>query len=120
VNTLAERRPKRAVSGWIRPPGHRDRHVAKTFRLPHQQYSTLKERALHPGARRRYDELRALRDVDVTHPAGRVLRHRRAQRVGKCTLLKCLAGIYRPDAGRIEIRGGLSPFIELGSASTPT
>jgi hypothetical protein len=22
--------------------------VSKTFRLPHQQYSTLKERALHP------------------------------------------------------------------------
>ena len=38
---------------------------------------------------------------------------------GKSTLLKCLAGIYQPDGGTIEIRGRLSPFIELGVGFNP-
>ncbi len=38
---------------------------------------------------------------------------------GKSTLLKCLAGIYRADAGSIEIKGRLSPFIELGVGFNP-
>jgi hypothetical protein len=54
------------------------RGVNKTFRLPHQRYSTLKERALHPFAGNRYDELEALRDVSFD--VKRVLRRRRAQR----------------------------------------
>ena len=40
--------------------------VGKTFRLPQQQYSTLKERVLHPLRSQVYDELRALQDVSVT------------------------------------------------------
>jgi ABC-type polysaccharide/polyol phosphate transport system ATPase subunit len=34
-------------------------------------------------------------------------------------LLKCLAGIYRIDAGRIDVTGRLSPFIELGVGFNP-
>ena len=37
--------------------------VDKAFRMPHQRYSTLKERALHPFATRNYDVFEALRDV---------------------------------------------------------
>ena len=33
---------------------------------------------------------------------------------GKSTLLKCLASIYRADAGTIRMAGRLAPFIELG------
>ena len=38
---------------------------------------------------------------------------------GKSTLLKCLAGIYRADAGSIEVGQRLSPFIELGVGFNP-
>jgi ABC-type polysaccharide/polyol phosphate transport system ATPase subunit len=38
---------------------------------------------------------------------------------GKSTLLKCLAGIYRADAGRIRVAGQLAPFIELGVGFNP-
>jgi ABC-type polysaccharide/polyol phosphate transport system ATPase subunit len=94
-------------------------HVAKTFRLPHQQYSTLKERVLHPWRSTTYDELKALRDVDVTIRQGEFFGIVGRNGSGKSTLLKCLAGIYRPDAGRIEVHGRLSPFIELGVGFNP-
>ena len=38
---------------------------------------------------------------------------------GKSTLLKCLGGIYRLDGGGIQVRGRVSPFIELGVGFHP-
>ena len=40
--------------------------VSKAFRLPHEKVSTLKERALHPFRRSRYDRLDALKDVSLS------------------------------------------------------
>jgi len=94
-------------------------NVSKTFRLPHQQYSTLKERALHPWRSTTYDELNALKDVSVDIRQGEFFGIVGRNGSGKSTLLKCLAGIYPPDRGRIEVRGRLSPFIELGVGFNP-
>jgi ABC-type polysaccharide/polyol phosphate transport system ATPase subunit len=88
--------------------------VSKTFRLPHQQYSTLKERALHPRRGTTYDQLHALRDVSVEITEGEFFGIVGRNGSGKSTLLKCIAGIYGVDRGRISIAGRLSPFIELG------
>jgi len=88
--------------------------VSKTFRLPHQQYSTLKERALHPFRSTDYDELNAVKDVSVEIATGEFFGIVGRNGSGKSTLLKCIAGIYGVDAGRISIAGRLSPFIELG------
>lgn len=93
--------------------------VAKTFRLPHQQYSTLKERALHPLRSQAFDELRALRDVSVDIKQGEFFGIVGRNGSGKSTLLKCLAGIYDLDQGSISIQGRLSPFIELGVGFNP-
>jgi len=89
-------------------------HVSKRFRLPHSQYHTLKERVLHPVASRHYDELVALRDVSFDVAPGEFFGIVGRNGSGKSTLLKCLAGIYGADEGAIEVRGRLSPFIELG------
>jgi ABC-type polysaccharide/polyol phosphate transport system ATPase subunit len=94
-------------------------HLHKTFRLPHNRYNTLKERVLHPFAATTYDELRALRDVDLTIPRGEFFGIVGRNGSGKSTLLKCLAGIYRPDKGRVALHGRLSPFIELGVGFNP-
>ncbi len=88
--------------------------VSKCFRLPHQQYHTLKQRALHPFQSRSYDELRALNDVDFDVAEGEFFGIVGRNGSGKSTLLKCLAGIYGVDAGEVRIRGRVSPFIELG------
>jgi len=34
---------------------------------------------------------------------------------GKSTLLKCIAGIYPPSAGTIDVHGSLVPLLELGA-----
>src|SRR5665213_1133320 len=88
--------------------------VSKTFKLPHQQYHTLKERALHPFRSRTYDELRAVDDVSVEIAEGEFFGIIGRNGSGKSTLLKCLAGIYDIDGGDLRVRGRLSPFIELG------
>jgi ABC-type polysaccharide/polyol phosphate transport system ATPase subunit len=89
-------------------------NVSKTFRLPHQQYSTLKERALHPLRRTAYNELHAVQDISVEIADGEFFGIVGRNGSGKSTLLKCIAGIYAVDRGRITISGRLSPFIELG------
>ena len=93
--------------------------VHKSFRLPHQRYSTLKERALHPFRAREYEELRAVNGVSVEIAAGEFFGVVGRNGSGKSTLLKCLAGIYPIDSGRIDVNGRLSPLIELGVGFNP-
>jgi ABC-type polysaccharide/polyol phosphate transport system ATPase subunit len=88
--------------------------VSKTFRLPHQQYSTLKERALHPLRSTGYDELHAVKHMSLEIAEGEFFGIVGRNGSGKSTLLKCIAGIYGVDRGSISISGRLSPFIELG------
>jgi ABC-type polysaccharide/polyol phosphate transport system ATPase subunit len=95
------------------------RGVAKAFRLPHQRYTTLKERALHPLARRTHDEFAALRDVSFEVRKGEFFGIAGRNGSGKSTLLKCLAGIYRVDRGDVRLAGRVSPFIELGVGFNP-
>jgi ABC-type polysaccharide/polyol phosphate transport system ATPase subunit len=94
-------------------------HVSKTFRLPHQQYHTFKERALHPFRGRTFDELHAVDDISVEIAQGEFFGIVGRNGSGKSTLLKCLAGIYEIDDGEIQILGRLSPFIELGVGFNP-
>ena len=94
-------------------------HVSKGFRLPHQRYSTLKERVLHPFTSSSYDRLDALEDVSFSVRKGEFFGIVGRNGSGKSTLLKCLAGIYGIDEGLIEVQGRLSPFIELGVGFNP-
>ncbi len=93
--------------------------MSKSFRLPHEQYHTLKERALHPFRTRTFDVLKAVDDVSVEIAEGEFFGIVGRNGSGKSTLLKCLAGIYEVDGGAVAIRGRLSPFIELGVGFNP-
>jgi ABC-type polysaccharide/polyol phosphate transport system ATPase subunit len=93
--------------------------VSKAFRLPHRQYHTLKERALHPFRSRTFDLLQAVQDVSMEIASGEFFGIVGRNGSGKSTLLKCLAGIYEIDTGELAINGRLSPFIELGVGFNP-
>ncbi|HWM09623.1 MAG TPA: ABC transporter ATP-binding protein [Solirubrobacteraceae bacterium] len=101
------------------PPAVSVEGVSKSFRLPHEQYSTLKQRMLHPRRSRSFSELHALRDVSFDVAQGEFFGIVGRNGSGKSTLLKCLAGIYGADSGRIDVHGRLSPFIELGVGFHP-
>ncbi len=95
------------------------RGAHKAFVLPHQRYSTLKERVLHPFASHEHDLLPALEDVGFEVRSGEFFGIVGRNGSGKSTLLKCLAGIYALDSGLIDVQGRLSPFIELGVGFNP-
>jgi ABC-type polysaccharide/polyol phosphate transport system ATPase subunit len=93
--------------------------VWKTFRLPHDRPFTLKQRVLHPRQSRQASELHALRDVSFDVQEGEFFGIIGRNGSGKSTMLKCLAGIYQPDRGRLSAAGRVSPFIELGVGFNP-
>jgi ABC-type polysaccharide/polyol phosphate transport system ATPase subunit len=93
--------------------------VSKSFRIPNERVSTLKERALHPFRRTGHQRFDALRDVSFAVERGEFFGIVGRNGSGKSTLLKCLAGIYRADAGAIYVNGRVSTFIELGVGFNP-
>ena len=93
--------------------------VSKSFRLPHERRTTLKEHFLHPLRRVRSEEQHALRNVTFHVEPGEFFAIVGPNGGGKTTLLKVIAGIYRADAGTVRVNGSLSPFIELGVGFHP-
>jgi ABC-type polysaccharide/polyol phosphate transport system ATPase subunit len=88
--------------------------VSKSFRIPHEQRTYLKEYFLHPFRRTTYERNEALHDVTFSVEAGEFFGVFGPNGSGKSTLLRILAGIYAPDTGLVRVNGLLSPFIELG------
>jgi ABC-type polysaccharide/polyol phosphate transport system ATPase subunit len=122
ATVVGETDARPASAGSAAPQAILVRNLSKTFRLPHLQYHTLKERVLHPLRFRGFDELRAVRDLSFDVNPGEFFGIVGRNGSGKSTLLKCLAGIYRVDqreSTRLEIQGRLSPFIELGVGFNP-
>jgi ABC-type polysaccharide/polyol phosphate transport system ATPase subunit len=74
----------------------------------------MKEWFLHPFRRTEFERNDALKDVSFAVGEGEFFGVIGPNGSGKSTLLKIIAGIYAGDAGRVVVRGKLSPFIELG------
>ena len=91
------------------------RRVSKAFKLPHRQYHTLKERALHPFEARTFDLLKAVDDVSVDIAQGEFFGIAGRNGSGRSTLPKRLAWIYDTDAGELHVGGRLSPFIYVAA-----
>jgi ABC-type polysaccharide/polyol phosphate transport system ATPase subunit len=93
--------------------------ITKSFALPHEVRSTLKEHFLHPLRRVTYEHQHALNDISFDVMQGEFFGIIGPNGSGKSTLLKILAGIYRQDSGTVVVHGLLSPFIELGVGFNP-
>ena len=107
-----------APTAESRLPALAVRGVSKTFRIPEERRHTLKERALHPRRRTRYDTFRALNDITFAVEEGEFFGIAGRNGSGKSTLLKCMAGIYETE-GQIWRRGRMSTMIELGVGFNP-
>lgn len=93
--------------------------LGKSFRLPHENRTTLKEHFLHPFRRVDYELNEALVDINFEVEQGEFFSIIGPNGSGKSTLLKILAGIYQPSGGELRVNGLLSAFIELGVGFNP-
>lgn len=103
--------------------------VTKRFRKYRSvaSHTTLKTALVDALSRWRspYDRLTdpnrfdVLRDVSFDVLAGDTVGLIGRNGAGKSTLLKMIAGIYKPDRGRVEVSGRLAALIELGAGFHP-
>jgi ABC-type polysaccharide/polyol phosphate transport system ATPase subunit len=95
------------------------RDVSKVFKLYHEQYHTLKERLIFLRRSKRFEEFRALDHVSFDVEEGTTFGLIGANGSGKSTLLKLMAGILRPTAGEIRVRGRVGALLEVGAGFHP-
>lgn len=88
--------------------------LSKRFRVVHQA-SSLKRAAIDFlfNPRRRVDSFEALQDITFSINAGESVAIIGRNGSGKSTLLTLLAGIYRPSAGSITVRGRVGSLLDL-------
>ena len=92
----------------------------KTFKLPHEAHSGVKQYLINVLKRKRGYELQhVLKDISFEIEEGDFFGIVGRNGSGKSTLLKLMANIYTPDTGSVAIDGSLIPFIELGVGFNP-
>jgi ABC-type polysaccharide/polyol phosphate transport system ATPase subunit len=89
------------------------RGLVKEFVVAHHQGS-LKRLILSFGRTRR-DRHRALNGIDLSVWAGETVALIGRNGSGKSTLLSLIGKIYRKTSGVLEVRGRVSPLLELGA-----
>jgi ABC-type polysaccharide/polyol phosphate transport system ATPase subunit len=88
--------------------------VTKIFRLPHDRKTTLRQRFVSLLQRQSYEELYALRDINLKVNNGEFLGIIGKNGAGKSTLLKIIARVLEPNSGKVSVNGNIAPFLELG------
>ncbi len=90
--------------------------VSLCYRLAKQRIPSIKEYAIHwmKGALA-YEQLWALRDVDLTVRQGETVGIVGRNGAGKSTLLKVISRVLKPSKGQVEVRGAVAPILELGT-----
>jgi len=95
-------------------------NVSLAYRLARDQAGTMKEFAIRLLKRQVvYESLWALDGVSFQVAKGEVLGVIGPNGAGKSTLLKLLAGVLYPTAGRVVVRGLVSPMIEVSGGMNP-
>jgi ABC-2 type transport system ATP-binding protein len=90
--------------------------VSLCYRLAKQRVPSIKEYAIHflRGALS-YEQLWALRDIDLTLRRGETLGIIGRNGAGKSTMLKVISRVLKPTTGTARVNGRIAPILELGS-----
>jgi homopolymeric O-antigen transport system ATP-binding protein len=91
-------------------------NVVQRFRVIQERPDTLRE-AFSRFHRRRttYHDFEALKHISFEVPRGTTVGIIGRNGSGKSTILKIMAGVYRPSSGTVEVNGSIAPLIELGA-----
>jgi len=90
------------------------RNLTKVFKVPHEPVRSVKENLATIFRRRRYEQFKALENINFDVAPGEFVSIIGPNGCGKSTLLKIIAGIYQPSSGSLVVRDRVSPFLELG------
>jgi ABC-2 type transport system ATP-binding protein len=90
--------------------------VSLSYRLAKQRIPSLKEYFIHflRGALS-YEQLWALKGIDLTVRRGETLGIVGRNGAGKSTLLKVISRVLKPSKGTATVNGRLAPILELGA-----
>ena len=104
-----------APEGPARPPAIQLEGVTVRYHVPKVVVSSIKEYAIRRlQGRIEHDELVALRDVSACVAAGERVGVIGPNGAGKSTMMKVIARVCRPTAGRVVVRGRVAPLLQLG------
>lgn len=90
------------------------KNIAKKFVLYHEKRRTLREHILYFWRKNKKENFYALKEINFEIKKGEFFGIIGRNGSGKSTLLKMIAQVYEPTKGRIEKKGLISPFLELG------
>ena len=97
-------------------PAIRVKNVSMMFHMHSERIDNLKEYVIRVLRRKvKYTEFWALRDISFAVEKGERLGVLGFNGAGKSTLLKVIAGVMKPTAGTVEIKGVIAPLLELGA-----
>ncbi len=92
------------------------KNVTKNFRIYHEKRNSLYEIITGFFSKGRYyEKLCVLDNVSFDVKKGEMIGIIGRNGMGKTTLLRLMAGIYKPDAGSITVSGSIIPFLGLGA-----
>jgi len=94
-------------------------NLSKSFRLYHEKSKSVFDLVRTAVNRNPYEMLHVLNNVSFSVKKGEMLGILGRNGIGKTTLLRLIAGIYKPDAGKITINGKLVPFLAIGTGFHP-
>jgi ABC-type polysaccharide/polyol phosphate transport system ATPase subunit len=90
--------------------------IMQRFRVIHERPDTLREAFAHLFRNRTsYYNFEALKGISFTIGDGEVVGIVGRNGSGKSTILKIIAGVYRPTAGLVKVSGKVAALIELGA-----
>jgi ABC-type polysaccharide/polyol phosphate transport system ATPase subunit len=96
------------------------KNVVQRFRVIQERPDTLREAFAHLFRNRvSYHDFEALKGISFAIREGETVAIVGRNGSGKSTILKIIAGVYRPTSGGVKVSGKVSALIELGAGFHP-